>query len=85
MSEPEKLGIYNEVISEYMSRQDAIPLDEVDNILDSEGSLTGYLFRCGRCGKYHLWVDSNEDYTLLFGREMPAEGCAFLKSIDHSK
>ena len=50
------LGIAKEVCSEYESREDAVAQNVLD-LLDQEGPMTGYLFKCLHCGEYHLWVD----------------------------
>ena len=53
------LGIKDEVLQEYAKREDAYSLEEVEEYLYKDGDMSGYLFKCIHCNKYHLWVDAN--------------------------
>ena len=50
------MDIADEVFEEYEARNE---FEDVREYLVKDGSLCGYLFRCLRCGKYHLWVDAD--------------------------
>lgn len=54
--ELEEMGIADEVIGEYEERGEYTDIREY---LVKSGSLSGYLFRCLHCQKYHLWVDAD--------------------------
>lgn len=54
--ELEEMGIANEVFAEYDARG---KYEDVREFLVKNGSVTGYLFKCLHCGKYHLWVDAD--------------------------
>lgn len=58
-AELEDLGIKDEVLEEYAQREDAYALEDVEECMYKDGDMSGYLFRCIHCGKYHLWVDAN--------------------------
>lgn len=58
-AELEDLGIKDEVLKEYAQREDAYALEDVEECMYKDGDMSGYLFRCIHCGKYHLWVDAN--------------------------
>lgn len=57
IDELDELGITKEVLKEYSKRENSYPIEDVQENLDVDGSMTGYLFKCSHCGKYHLWVD----------------------------
>ncbi|SKA71069.1 hypothetical protein SAMN02745111_02153 [Eubacterium uniforme] len=59
IAELDKLGIKDEVLREYVQRDDAYSLEDVEKYLYKDGDMSGYLFKCIHCGKYHLWVDAN--------------------------
>ncbi len=51
-----EMGIADEVFAEYDT------LGEYENARDhlvKAGSMSGYLFQCLHCGRYHLWVDTD--------------------------
>lgn len=52
--ELEEMGIAEEVFAEYATRNE---YEDVEEYLEKDGPLCGYLFRCLHCGKYHLFVD----------------------------
>ena len=54
------MGIINPVCDEYMQREDCLSRD-VKTILSKDGPVTGYLFQCLHCGKFHLWVDIKDE------------------------
>lgn len=54
--ELKELGIADQVLSEYESRNE---FEDVELYLEKDGSLCGYLFQCLHCGKHHLWVDAD--------------------------
>lgn len=54
--ELDAMGIAKPVCAEYMQRKDCLEGD-IPSLLSKEGPVTGYLFQCLHCGKYHLWVD----------------------------
>lgn len=54
IEELNELSIADEVINEYETKTNcAIDRER----LNKGDSLSGYLFKCLHCGKYHLWVD----------------------------
>ncbi len=59
IAELDELGIKDEVLEEYLSRDDAYPREDVEEYMYKDGDMSGYLFKCIHCGKYHLWVDAN--------------------------
>ena len=54
--ELEEMEIADEVFTEYEDRNE---YENVREYLVKQGSMSGYLFRCLHCGKYHLWVDAD--------------------------
>lgn len=56
--ELEKMGIADEVFEDYFERNGS-DCDWVRDCLADGGSLSGYLFRCLHCKKYHLGVDAD--------------------------
>ena len=59
IQELEEMGIKKEVLEDYSKQVPAYPLDVVEEYLNKEGDMTGYLFRCLHCGKYRLYVDAS--------------------------
>ena len=59
IDELNNLGIKDEVLQEYAKRDDAYSLEDVEECLYKDGDMSGYLFKCIHCNKYHLWVDAN--------------------------
>lgn len=59
MDELEKMDCKNEILEEYALRDDAYSIDVVKQCMHKDGDMSGYLFQCCHCGKYHLWVDAN--------------------------
>ena len=59
IGELKNLGIADEVLQEYAQRKDGYPIEEVKEYMYKDGDMSGYLFRCLHCGRYHLWVDAN--------------------------
>ena len=59
IKELDELGITEEVLEEYSKREDAYPIEDVREYMDKDGDMSGYLFKCLHCNKYHLWVDAN--------------------------
>ena len=59
IKELDGIGITEEVLEEYSKRDDAYPIEEVKEYMFKDGDMSGYLFRCLHCKKYHLWVDTN--------------------------
>ena len=59
VDELSNLGIKDEVLQEYAMREDAYLLEDVEECLYKDGDMSGYLFKCIHCNKYHLWVDAN--------------------------
>ena len=57
IEELEKLGCKEEVLKEYVERDPLIPIEDLEECLNKDGYMRGYLFQCLHCGKYHLWVD----------------------------
>ena len=57
--ELEEMGIKEEALSDYASQDVTYPMEVVEKYLRKDGDLTGYLFRCLRCGKYRLYVDAS--------------------------
>lgn len=54
--ELEDMGIADEVIEAYERRNE---YEDIRPYLTKDGHLCGYLFRCLKCHKYHLWVDAS--------------------------
>ena len=54
--ELEEMGIAEQVLAEYESRNE---FQDVAEYLVKDGSMCGYLFRCLHCEQYHLWVDAD--------------------------
>ena len=54
--ELEEMGIADEVFAEYDSKNE---YEDARKYLVKAGSMSGYLFRCLHCGKYHLGVDAD--------------------------
>ena len=54
--ELDDLCITEEVIEEF-SKTCLFPTENIREDLAKGGNLSGYLFRCLHCKKYHLWVD----------------------------
>ena len=54
--ELEEMGIADEVFAEYNERGG---YEDVRKYLVKKGSMSGYLFQCLHCKKYHLWVDAD--------------------------
>ena len=48
-----------QILQEYAKREDAYLLEDVEECLYKDGDMSGYLFKCIHCNKYHLWVDAN--------------------------
>ncbi len=46
-----------EILKEYVERDPLIPIEDLEECLNKDGYMRGYLFQCLHCGKYHLWVD----------------------------
>lgn len=59
IEELEKLGIKNQVLKEFLKKNDYFDMIDLKECLEKDGDMTGYLFRCSHCGKYHLWVDES--------------------------
>lgn len=59
IDELDSLGCKDEVINEYAQRDDAYSIEDVLKYMYKDGDMSGYLFKCIHCGKYHLWVDAN--------------------------
>lgn len=59
MSELNEMENGEEILQEYLMRDDAYSEDVVRDCMHKEGDMSGYLFKCLHCGKYHLWVDAN--------------------------
>jgi len=55
VAELEEMGLAHEVIGEYEKKG---LYEGVREELEAGGPLSGYLFQCLHCGKYHLWVDA---------------------------
>lgn len=53
--ELEEMGIADEVFADYEERGE---YEDVAEVLEKDGAVQGYLFRCLDCGDYHLWVDT---------------------------
>ena len=52
------MGIAEEVFNEYFEKNsDYEDIDWVKDNLTARGEIAGYLFKCKKCGKYHLHVD----------------------------
>ena len=56
--ELEDLGIAEEVFTEYALRGE-FAVRDVQSYLVAGGDMAGYLFRCTRCGKYKIQVDTS--------------------------
>lgn len=54
--ELEDMDIADEVIEAYERRNE---YEDIRPYLTKDGHLCGYLFRCLKCHKYHLWVDAS--------------------------
>lgn len=54
--ELEEMGIAEQVLAEYESRNE---FQDVAEYLVKDGSMCGYLFRCLHCEQHHLWVDAD--------------------------
>lgn len=53
-----EMGIAEEVFNEYFEKNsDYEDIDWVKDNLTARGEIAGYLFKCKKCGKYHLHVD----------------------------
>ena len=52
--ELKEMGIAEEVFEEYNKRKE---FNDIEEYLEKDGSICGYLFRCLHCRKHHLWVD----------------------------
>ena len=59
MEEINKMPEKNEILTEYFARDDAYQEEDVIECMYKDGDMSGYLFRCLHCKKYHLWVDTN--------------------------
>lgn len=59
MEELNQLESKDEILAEYAARDDAYSLEDVTENMYKDGDMSGYLFKCCHCGKYHLWVDAN--------------------------
>ncbi len=57
--ELEEMGIIDEALADYAAQEPSYPIDVVEEYLDRDGDLTGYLFRCLHCGRYRLYVDAS--------------------------
>ena len=57
--ELEEMGIKEEALADYAAQEPSYPIDVVEEYLDRDGDMTGYLFRCLHCGKYRLYVDAS--------------------------
>lgn len=55
--ELEELGIAEEVFEEYSKKYGSDDMEWIKQHLTNGGSVAGYLFKCKKCGKYHLDVD----------------------------
>lgn len=54
--ELEEMGIADEVFAEYDSKNE---YEDARKYLVKAGAMSGYLFRCQHCKKYHLGVDAD--------------------------
>lgn len=52
-----EMGISDEVFDEYEKKYDEEDIKWLKDNLTARGEVAGYLFRCKKCGKYHLHVD----------------------------
>lgn len=52
----ERLGITEEVVTE-MNQMHGFKTNPKD--IQAKGHISGYLFRCLHCGKYHIWTDAD--------------------------
>lgn len=52
-----EMGIADEVFDEYVKKSNYEDIDWVKDRLLARGDVAGYLFKCKKCGKYHLHVD----------------------------
>ena len=59
IKELEDLGIKDEALRDYAAQDPSYPIDVVEEYLNKDGDMTGYLFRCLHCGKYRLYVDAS--------------------------
>lgn len=51
------MGIADEVFDEYEKKSDENGIDWIKDNLTARGEVAGYLFKCRKCGKYHLHID----------------------------
>lgn len=58
IAELKERGIVDEVLSDYANAGD-YSIQSIQENLNTEGPLTGYLFQCLNCGKYRLGVDAD--------------------------
>ena len=54
---PKMMLTAEEILKEYVERDPLIPIEDLEECLNKDGYMRGYLFQCLHCGKYHLWVD----------------------------
>lgn len=55
--ELKEMGISEEVFDEFEKNFNYGDIEWIKENLTSAGSVAGYLFKCKKCGKYHLYVD----------------------------
>jgi len=55
--ELENLGVVEDVFAEYNEKFGCADIEFIKENLTAKGDIAGYLFRCSKCGKYHLYVD----------------------------
>lgn len=60
IKELDELGIKDQVLNDYIEHwPDGYSIEDINEYLTKNGSVTGYLFRCLHCGKYRLHIDSD--------------------------
>lgn len=59
IKELEELGIKEEALNDLAENCPEAPMDFIREYLRKDGDMTGYLFRCLHCGKYHLNFDGS--------------------------
>ena len=59
IEELDELGCKDEILDEYCARDISYSREDVVECMYKDGDMSGYLFKCLHCGKYHLWVDAN--------------------------
>ena len=52
-----QMGIEKEIEKDLLENNKSFTVSEVKENLERDSSMTGYLFRCLKCGKHHLHID----------------------------